>query len=595
MFLATTALSEFWDTHQEILFLGSWCLRYDRRDHWSSLAYQVMPSPWNDRRRFFQAAAYLDACGERFLLRLTDYLNAVHQVSYQPRYWRILIGPWLLHFLHAAYDRYVHVTDALQREPSLTTVMLELRHPWIPPDLLAFIEAMEGDAYNLQFFSQLFRAMGLHFPSRAPQGTWLPAPRAYVADAGWKAWVRAAIARNSRFGEAALTRVQRRVGEVGLFDLSCPSRLMWQIVWRTRCRAFPLALGSPQSLSNASPRQDGRRTGLSGLAFTDEFERIVVALLPDYLPSLYLEGFEHAIATVRQLQTTTRRMVLSASGWLFHEPFKFFAAEASERGARLLAVQHGGGYGIYRLAPIEDHERRVADAFVAWGWADPGAGEAGRNLPRPNFETLLRRRIRRRGQRILFVSTAHTRYLYRFHASPVGSQWPDYLDWQVRFLRALPQTLRARISLRPYQQEYGHAFQEQLRSRFPNVRWDTYPSFYHQLLRARTVVIDHPGTTFLEALVANVPTVLFWDANRWEAREEAQPYLQELRRVGVLHDSPEDAADALLQAHEDPWRWWKTPERQDVRKRFVRRYALARATWAQEWSAVLKEQLSNNG
>lgn len=37
MFLATTALSEFWDKDQEILFLGSWCLRYDRRSEWGNL------------------------------------------------------------------------------------------------------------------------------------------------------------------------------------------------------------------------------------------------------------------------------------------------------------------------------------------------------------------------------------------------------------------------------------------------------------------------------------------------------------------------------------------------------------------------------
>ena len=72
MFLATTALADFWDTSDEILFLGSWCLRYDRRRDWQGLRYRVLPSLWDDRRRFYAAAEYLDECAEGILKRLTD-------------------------------------------------------------------------------------------------------------------------------------------------------------------------------------------------------------------------------------------------------------------------------------------------------------------------------------------------------------------------------------------------------------------------------------------------------------------------------------------------------------------------------------------
>src|SRR5213593_2246507 len=103
MFLATTALSEFWDKRQPLLFLGSWCLRYDRRADWEGLRYKMLPSPWNDRKRFHEAAKYLDGVGERFLGHLVEYLNAAHRVSHGSRYWRVLIGPWLTYCLHAVY------------------------------------------------------------------------------------------------------------------------------------------------------------------------------------------------------------------------------------------------------------------------------------------------------------------------------------------------------------------------------------------------------------------------------------------------------------------------------------------------------------
>jgi len=172
MFLATTALSEFWNRDQEILFLGPWCLRYDRRSEWERLEYQVLPSPWADRRRFYDATGYLDECGERMLNRLTEYLNSVHGLSKPQRYWRILLGPWLLHSLHVTYDRYVHLTEALNRHPGLQTIVLDPRSFQVPRDTKEFIEFTLDDPFNLQIFSQILKELGYAFPSRTFLNGW---------------------------------------------------------------------------------------------------------------------------------------------------------------------------------------------------------------------------------------------------------------------------------------------------------------------------------------------------------------------------------------------------------------------------------------
>lgn len=125
MFLGTMALSDFWERDREILFLGSWCLRHDRRREWEGLRYAVMPCPWEDRERFHHAAQYIDEYYERLLGDLTDVLNAAHDISRRQRYWRVLIGPWLLEYLHVLYDRYVRLTDALGRHPGLETIVID--------------------------------------------------------------------------------------------------------------------------------------------------------------------------------------------------------------------------------------------------------------------------------------------------------------------------------------------------------------------------------------------------------------------------------------------------------------------------------------
>jgi len=113
----------------------------------------------------------------------------------------------------------------------------------------------------------------------------------------------------------------------------------------------------------------------------------------------------------------------------------------------------------------------------------------------------------------------------------------------------------------------------------------------HQALRhSRLVVVDYPLTAFLEALVANVPAVGFWDPQRWELRDDAEPYFGALREVGIVWESPEAAARRVAHVYPDVQRWWGNGDLQAARRRFVERYALTSERWGDRWVQVLKEQ-----
>lgn len=596
MFLGLTALSEFWKKDQEILFLGSWCLRYDRRHEWEGLKYQVMPSPWDDRKRFYDAAQYLDEYGERMLACLTDYLNEVHGVSHSRRYWRVLIGAWLFHYLHACYDRFTLLTEAFERYPYLETIMLDPQSFRGSRDTNESIDLIIDDPFNLQIFSQFLQHMGFSFPAlrleygKAGAGQDLTSGRSDSFSKRlakrWLGWASDAIGR---------TRRHKRF--VALCDMYCPRSQMWRLAWHANLLAVPCEVSREWSFPIDEPVFDGRRNALAGLGASNEFERLLVKTLPQNFPSLYLEAYSKAREEARAqwLVRRTPVVVVSAVGWYGNEPFKFGAAEASEQGSRLVTVQHGGGYGIRRSSPTELHESRLGSSFMAWGWAEKEK-ESCRNLPRPKFSLLLTSHASKtrslKSRTILFVSTAHPRYLHCFHSAPVGSQREDYFAWQLRFLSAVSHRLRSMIIFRKYLYVYESAVPERFSERFSDIRWDNIRSFYRRLKHARIVVIDNCVTTFLEALVANVPIILYWDPCRWEVREEAEPYFENLRKASILWDSPEAAAKKVEEVYENPWAWWGSEQVQEIRKRFVDRYALAREDWVECWVEALKDEVT---
>jgi putative transferase (TIGR04331 family) len=65
---------------------------------------------------------------------------------------------------------------------------------------------------------------------------------------------------------------------------------------------------------------------------------------------------------------------------------------------------------------------------------------------------------------------------------------------------------------------------------------------------------------------------MFWNPRHWELRDSATPFFDELKRVGILHETPESAASHVATIWEDVDGWWAAPETQAVLSRFKARY-----------------------
>ena len=108
-------------------------------------------------------------------------------------------------------------------------------------------------------------------------------------------------------------------------------------------------------------------------------------------------------------------------------------------------------------------------------------------------------------------------------------------------------------------------------------------SVFRQLNRSRLLVVSYNSTTHLETLAANYPTLFFWKSDLTELRPSAQQDHDLMHEVGVFHKSPESAAAKINQIYLDPLGWWFSPEIQQAREKFVRRYAWTIKTWRSNW------------
>ena len=125
MFLITTANEDTWKKDERVLFLGEWCKMYSRKSAWSSLDFEVLPYHWDDREKYYQDYKKLGIIYEKYLKQTALLLNDYHDCDHSLRYWRIVIGFWLIYFINILFDRYSSIKTARKYQTINSTFVMK--------------------------------------------------------------------------------------------------------------------------------------------------------------------------------------------------------------------------------------------------------------------------------------------------------------------------------------------------------------------------------------------------------------------------------------------------------------------------------------
>jgi putative transferase (TIGR04331 family) len=125
------------------------------------------------------------------------------------------------------------------------------------------------------------------------------------------------------------------------------------------------------------------------------------------------------------------------------------------------------------------------------------------------------------------------------------------------------------------------------------IQVETRRGFGAKSIAISTLVIhNYLGTSWLESLAMNVPTICFLPRGIHAFRATAQPFADRLQQVGILHHSGRDAAKFVNGFRGDPSSWWNSAEVQEAREAFVARYANFSDSWLEAWQSEFESLLS---
>ena len=522
----------------------------------------------------------------RLVCALVPILNEFHEVEHEAHYWGILLGCWLSYYSVIIKTHCEFLEKILKKTDQKKIKIMSLNHSdcRVPQDSSDFFYLIKEPAYHLQIYHMIAQQLGLDlevfqdedFPNLNPPKNKFAASKQRI------------------FFSNIFCFLFRKRKKILLFSPYLPQAVRIKFFLRSLGAIFE----APKWLFNESVdhaniffSKEKRAVLARELKWQpeNEFEKILGRLVFSEMPMVFLESFKiyetRAQALVRQFGRVSG--VLSAGGGFWeNDVFKQYTALIQEQGAKVYGMQHGGNYGVTLPVVGMRYEYSIADKFFTWGWSGSGHDlDAGRFYP-----MTLSKQVG-----LPFYSKKNKRtnsFLFPLIVWPaVGEEisFESFLEDQCEFLNGLSLDLRRKTLVRPHHEDLGWGIRDRLLSNFPDLTIDSWAEpFLKRLANCELFICGHLATTHVEALAMNVPTILFWRKEFVLLSDEAEPYYEDLVRVGVLFYDPKAAAEAVNSIYPNIDQWWENKERQDAVKNVVNKFARRAVDEEKIWYRTLR-------
>jgi putative transferase (TIGR04331 family) len=589
MLLVTTALEPSWGLGESILFAGEWCRLYDRKEAWGRREHRVVPYHWSDRDKLQRDHGYLNDLQESLLIRLTEALNAYHNIERPVRYWRMVLGVWLPTYVAVLFDRWECLRLAFGCYGEMETIALPCAETHSTRrDCDAFINSSAYSAdWNHALFLRIIRFAHLARCAIRPAGDVsgmqtkvVPATPAAPALRDARAVLSALVGRldalagllfrsynvvfvNSYFPPPALIKLNLALRQVPRFHSN-----EFAYPLDGEVSALPAGLAARRSSLQIS-----RSAG-------SDFEAFLTSQIVHDIPCAYVENFATLLDRARKIRISTK-VICSAGAHWSNELFKLWCAEKVLAGAKFVALTHGGAIPV-RIDQTMWFEEKISDKKVTW--SIPYLP----NHVRLPANKLVGKRFRSSKSRCSVITQETPLYPFRASDGPIGVGVLEIVPLVRNLFEGLRPEIQRCFCVKPYR-NLGWNTRQRFSDAIGPGRIFTGQTYERCLAESRMVICTYPETTFAEAMASGLPTLLVYSAHLWQTIPQIESLMSTLRSAGIVFDDALRAADQVNRVWDDADRWWSSPAVAAAREQFFAYCLDLDKRWLGKWTTFLRD------
>jgi len=515
-------------------------------------------------------------CNEIALIlfdQLYPKLNKLNNINMGKQFWRTVLFPWLLYTVQMIFERKTRISKLIKKYSGyeIYVDLVNSDIDWIFEDNYDF---MDNGIHDIDFNKWLFSIIIEKMNPPMWNIKYLDQP---------------VFVKSQNRGNHNFKILKHKLKQI--IHYLYPPRVKNIYGFKyIDYLVFSLILsfaGKGRSKSNASTNEielSYSETG-SGISEIQFYDQIVWKVIPTSIKNI-AKRLKKGQLRVRE----GRLNLVSAMEITNNDNSKLEYALRCELGEKLVLIQHGGhNYGTSKINSIPNFVEYNNHMFLTWGWQRQ-EDYSGNFVPLESpFLSQFIGQYKKITDEIIFVGNRMTYFWESFDGTPQPKQSLQYREDKKNFISYLDEPIVKHLVYRPYfkksktigDREYFEKYLPEINI-YDSIRNNEF-SFHKRLLKCSLLVLDHPGTTFIIAIVANIPMVCFWNKNIFPFSKQSDWILNELGDVGVYFDNPKAAALRINKVYKNVQSWWSQEIIQDVRKKIIKEQALNNKNWRSKW------------
>ncbi len=524
-------------------------------------------------------AEYLSNIYDKYILKISNELNRVHNLKRSSRYWSIILGKWLRDFTYAIYNRYQTIKKGLREHKINEVILIKDEENFFPIIDATTINYYSNDRiFDAILISNIFKSLNFqndlkisfsknNFFEEKKKSKYKKEKKSFFAVSAYNLLSRF---RNNHKSEFFVISSYLRLREELELNYYLNKKLQFFYYPNIEYKKSEIDLNLRNKLSFKDETKN-------------EFEIILNKIINFYLPLSVLENFSQIRDYIRKIKWPDNpKVIFSSNSFADGGPTQFWIAEKVEHGSKYYFGQHGAGYLEYYDKKFRA-EIKPVDGFITWG----NHKFSHKIHPTFNF-TITKNKNNKNKKKALFVFKSSGNRIVPYDRFELGK---IIFDQSQYLISNLNDEIKKNLLLRLHS-----SYKEGIYFNFDNfinnntsLKIDKKTNFIKLITSSKITIYNDFSTGFAYGLNLNLPSVIFLPLGLKFIHDENKKDFINLIENQIVFTSVEKLKDYLNDSWNKIEENWSRSESQRARNLFMESYSRSPPTnKIKAFSEVLK-------
>ncbi len=515
-----------------------------------------------NKKEKIESLKYCESVFEKIFNNLTDNLNAIHEINYSRRIWKIIFGRWLKDFIYISYKAFVEFDNIFQKNDIQKTISLRSNNEELVTDNSA---SLINSCYSIEWHSKLSTRILEHMNIKNIQyynNSKISLSKTLVKKNLKLSFVKSIInlinkfnfkKRNFLFYDTSLSFFAEKKLELLLNE-------------------FPSNIDFFDNIQENSKINDGLRSSINlNFGTKNNYEKFLEKNLSIFLPKYVIENFREINDRIKMMKLPQNKIQIITGLGFINEYFNLYVANVlnNNKDSNLIIFQHGN---IYHTHYVNDYlfEMQEADFMLTWGPKNKKNQIPACNTNVINEKIFSIKKTKNNNLTIIFDKIITRPLPYDLSLEKINN-FKKTND----LINTLPENIQQKTYFRFFPSSINllddYLKVNSLKNQNINI-YEKQESFKNILKKSKICLFNYDSTGLYENFLINVPSIYYCTDNFSDLKFETIEEYNKLKEVKIIFTEEKELTKHLINIWDNPRNWWNNNQTQKAINEFNNKF-----------------------